>query len=230
MHGIGESARSDAGCDAVMLLSLWERAVSQNEFDRGDALIAALDTSGSVPRTLGERTVRLLTVHARLFGPRIDLLSHCPSCGSDAQFSADCGALASQLPVPESDAPHHVDVDGLAVAFRLPGRADMAAAASEPTDDAFVRRLLERCVMTCTREGTPVPSDQWPTSTIDALAGRIEALDPGASIAFALTCPDCASAWRAPPRLRTARMAEGAARRGAPASRHRHSGARVRLD
>jgi len=191
-------AGHDAACDASTLLSLWERGVSQVDFDRGDVLIEALDIDGSAPRTLGERTIRLLNVHTRLFGPRVDLLSHCPSCGSDAQFSADCATLASQLPVPDSSAPHQVDVDGLAIAFRLPTRADVVAAAREPTDDAFARRLLEACVVACTRDGAAVPSDEWPSSMFDALSARIEALDPGASISFALTCPACTSAWRAP--------------------------------
>jgi hypothetical protein len=198
MHGIGEPPDTDAGCDASTLLSLWERGVSHADFDRGDALIEALDTSEATPRTLGERTIRLLHLHARLFGPRVDLLSHCPSCGTDAQFSADCAGLAGQLPVPESTAPHHVDVDGLAVAFRLPTRADVASAAGEPTDDAFARRVLERCVVGCTRDGATVPSGEWPPSMLDALSARIEALDPGASVAFAVSCPECASTWRAP--------------------------------
>jgi hypothetical protein len=184
--------------DPLTLLSLWERGVSQGDFDRGDALIEALDAGGSAPRTLGERTIRLLNAHARLFGPRLDLLSHCPSCGTDAQFSADCAVLALQLPVPESTASHHVDIDDLAISFHLPTHADVATAAHALTDDGFVRRLLEGCVVACTRDGTPVPSDEWPPSMLDALSARIEALDPGASVSFALRCPACASGWRAP--------------------------------
>jgi hypothetical protein len=183
--------------DASTLLTLWERGVSQPDVDRGDGLLQALDIDASVPRTLGDRTVRLLDLHARLFGPQADLLSHCPACGADAQFAVDCAELASQIAPADPVKSHHLAIDDFEITFRLPNSRDVAAAVN-PDEDAFVRRLLERCVLSSTRHGERVEARVWPESIVDALSNRIEALDPGASISFALSCPACASAWRAP--------------------------------
>ena len=186
-----------SGCDATTLLSLWEGGVSQPDIDRGDRLLRALDLDQSRPRTLGERTVRLLDLHARLFGSQADLLSHCPACGADAQFAVDCAELASQMEPADPVGPHHLAVDEIEIAFRLPTCADVAAA-STSDEDAFVRRLLERCVLSCSRHGERVEPDAWPDGIVDALSNRIESLDPGASVSFALRCPACGAQWRAP--------------------------------
>lgn len=192
------STEAHGGWDVSALLSLWERGLAQADCARGDALLQAFDDDPSAARTLGERTFRLLTLHARLFGQHIDLLSHCPACGAAAQFIADCIALAAQMPPPKRAAPHRIDIEGLDVTFRLPESADIAAASRQPDDDAFVRRLLERCVLSCTQAGQEVPSSEWPDAVVDALSQQIEALDPGASVSFALRCPQCATQWRAP--------------------------------
>jgi hypothetical protein len=193
-----QSIDPDAGWDVSALLSLWERGLTQADSDRGDALLRALDDDPSPTRTLGERTFRLLNLHARLFGRHIDLLSHCPGCGADAQFNTDCIALAAQMPPPAKKEPYCIAVQGLEVTFRLPESADVAAASREPSEDGFARRLLERCVLSCTRAGDAVPSSEWTGSMLNCLAARIEVLDPGASVSFALRCPRCEAQWRAP--------------------------------
>lgn len=185
------------GWDVGTLLSLWERGLVQSDSDRGDALLEAFDQS-SPPRTLGERTHRLLQLHTRLFGEHVSLLSHCPSCGEDAQFDADCRVLAAQTPPPDTATAHRLEVDGLAITFRLLDSTDLRAAATEPDEEGFVRRLLERCVLSCTRAEAQVPADEWSALVVDALSQRLEVLDPGASVSFVLRCPCCAAQWRAP--------------------------------
>jgi hypothetical protein len=39
---------------------------------------------------------------------------------------------------------------------------------------------------------------ELPQGVRDAISARMEALDPNALLSFAVTCPDCAHAWRAP--------------------------------
>jgi hypothetical protein len=178
------------------LLALWERGLGHANWALGDALLQAGDDVG-VPRTLGERTVRLLKLHGALFGAEIELLSHCPSCDSAAYFTSDCEALIEHMPAAASGAAQRLELDELAIEFRLPGPADLAAASSEETDEGFARRVLDRCVLTCTRGGENVPVGALPDGVLDALSRRMEALDPGAAVSFALDCPQCATHWSA---------------------------------
>ncbi|MEO8070561.1 MAG: hypothetical protein ABI652_04105 [Acidobacteriota bacterium] len=208
--------------DTGALLTLWERALGQPSTDRDAALLQAWDGAPHAHAqahdadTLGARNVRLLDMHAHLFGASLELLSHCPACGTAVAFDADCASLTSGMQrTPQGDAPsHRIEADGVAVEFRLPAAADIAAAAASasasssasasasrrgatgaPDDEEFARRLLERCVLTCVRQGTPVDVHELPAPILDALSRAMESLDPGASVSFALACPQCLHAW-----------------------------------
>ena len=188
--------------DPLGVLSLWERASTQPPHRRDAALLHA---AGLAPaRSLGERNARLLELHAHWFGREIELLSHCPACGTAAQFTADSEALvARQAPALDAHGPHHLLALDHEVSFRLPDGDDVAAAAAEATnidavDDAvFARRLLARCVTSCASRGKPVSLCDLPQTVLEAISQRIEALDPGADISFALACPQCAAPWSA---------------------------------
>ena len=188
--------------DAEALLTLWEGALGEAAGARGDALLRASFEGAQPGRTLGERNARLLDLHARLFGCEIELLSQCPACHAVAQFSGSCDALAARMrPGLEAASPCRLQAQGHVVEFRLPDSADIAIASaneSAEADEDFALDLLERCVLACTREGTNVPVRQLPASVLDALSQRMEALDTGASMSFALDCPQCAAHWQAP--------------------------------
>ena len=102
-----------AGFDAEALLTLWECALGQGASARYDALLRASFESTEPARTLGERNARLMELHARLFEREIELLSHCPACGSVAQFTGDCEALAVQMrPTLDNTPPHRLEGQG----------------------------------------------------------------------------------------------------------------------
>lgn len=183
--------------DADALLALWERTLGQVASARDDALLQALPDTAA-PRTLGERNARLLGLHAQWFGSELELLSHCPACGTVAQFSADCEALAAQGPAGDAALPsHRLQVDGHAIEFRLPDPADVTAASAAPNDEAFAGELLASCLLACTRDGMPVSPKDLPAPVLAALSQRMEALDPAASVSFALECPQCSAHWDA---------------------------------
>lgn len=187
-----------------VLLELWEAALGQPVAARDEALLRAAGDRPEPARTLGECNARLITLHTRLFGHEIDLLSHCPACHAVAQFAIDGDALAAQLQ-PEVDAvpPYRLFALGHAIEFRLPDATDVAMA-SVIDDDGdrhvmqFTQHLLDRCVLACEQDGRSVPTAQLPAPVLDALSQRMEALDPGASVSFALDCPQCATQWQAP--------------------------------
>jgi hypothetical protein len=90
---------------------------------------------------------------------------------------------------------HRLDACRHRIEFRLPDAADVTAAAEGQGD--FARRLIERCVVACTRLGKAVPASALPLPVLDALSRQMEKLDPGASVSFALDCPACAEHWQA---------------------------------
>ena len=184
--------------DADALLVLWERALGQGTSARDDALLQALPDAAASTRTLGERNTRLLALHAQLFGSELALLSHCLACGTAAQFSADCDALAAQTPARhDASSSHHLKAHGHTIEFRLPGSTDIAAVAGAPDDDEFASELLARCVLACSRDGARVQTHELPAPVLEALSQHMELLDPAANVSFALECPQCAVHWDA---------------------------------
>ena len=191
--------------DTEALLTLWESGLAQSAGARDDALLRASYKNAPPARTLGERNARLVELHARLFGGEIELLSHCPACQTVAQFSGDCADLAAQMAPRLADTPiHQLEIQGHVIEFRLPETVDIvdiAIAAADDSDDIgdnFAQHLLERCVLACTYAGTDIPLSQVPEPVLDALSRHMETLDPGASVSFALNCPQCATPWQAP--------------------------------
>lgn len=180
------------------LLALWERAAGAASFDRDDALLSALHDKP--PASLGARNAALLMLRSRLFGQAQRLRCNCPHCGAVSEFSVDCDALSqSLLPAADAARPQRLDAEGWCVEFRLPDVADLRAASGRSADDAgFVQALLHRCVSRCEHEGSVHPPHELPPSVAQALSQRMEALEPGASVSFDLTCPDCQQAWAAP--------------------------------
>jgi hypothetical protein len=177
------------------LLELWERAVAAGPADRPDVLLAAL---GAPPSSLGARNAALLQLRARLFGPAQPLSSRCPRCGTTTEFAIDCSVLAQALlPAPDADAPHRLDALGHHIEFRLPTATDVRAAAAEPDGD-FVQALLARCIERCERDdGGACDVADIPDAVAELLSERMESLEPGATVGFDLTCPECASPWTA---------------------------------
>ena len=205
--------------DAEALLRLWECGLGQPPGARDDALLRASSEDIGPTPTLGECNARLVALHADLFGRGLELMSHCPACGTVVQFTPDCEALAAQMrPTSENTEPHRLEAQGHVIEFCLPNSADIAGASATVTttatristhaDDedtladaftgAFTQALLDRCVVSCMLDGASVPTREVPAPVLAALSQHMEMLDPGASVSFALACPHCATRWQAP--------------------------------
>lgn len=201
--------RTELGAEA--LLRLWECGLGQPPGARDDALLRASSEDLEPALTLGGCNARLVALHANLFGRGLELMSHCPACGTVVQFTADCEALAEQMrPTSGNTEPHRLEAHGHVIEFCLPNSADIAGASATVTsttsriathaddEDAFTQALLDRCVSSCTLAGATVPTHEVPAPVLDALSQHMEMLDPGASVSFALACPQCAARWQAP--------------------------------
>ncbi|MEV0220098.1 hypothetical protein [Streptomyces sp. NPDC050704] len=187
---------------ATALLDTWEAGLAQAPAGRALLLhgVARPDTGGETLSALpvGEREADLFALRRALFGERMQVRLACAACGADMEFDLDAGEFARSLG-PPADSVVRVAADGWEIEFRVPGVADLTAAARHP--DAR-RALLARCVVSAVRDGAAVPAgdglpDALPEAVQRRLAEAAQAADPGADVTLNVSCPECAAATRA---------------------------------
>ncbi|MGW2517729.1 T4 family baseplate hub assembly chaperone [Streptomyces sp. NPDC001617] len=184
---------------AAGLLAAWESGLGEGPTGRALLLhrTARPDVEASrlpvVP--VGEREADLFALRRALFGERMQVRLECHACGEDMEFDLDAGELARSLggssPVQAVEAAVRVQQDGWHVEFRLPGVADLDAAARSADPRAA---LLARCLVSAERDGTAVPAGELPASVQRRIAEAVEAADPGADLTLNVACPECGAA------------------------------------
>jgi hypothetical protein len=180
-------------------LATWEAGLAQAPVGRALLLHgAARPDLGGDPEALlalpvGEREADLFTLRRALFGERMQVRLECVACGEDMEFELDAGEFVRSLAA-RGDSVVRVDEDGWEVEFRVPGVADLTAAAraADPR-----RALLARCVVTAVRNGERVAAEALPAVVQRRIAEVAEAADPGADVTLNIACPECGEATRA---------------------------------
>ncbi|CCK31950.1 hypothetical protein BN159_7571 [Streptomyces davaonensis JCM 4913] len=179
---------------AAGLLATWEAGLA--EAPAGRALLlhrtARPDLDGTALPVLpvGQRESDLFALRRALFGDRMQVRLECSACGADMEFDLDAGQFALRTDGQEVT----VSEGGWEVAFRLPGIADLTAAARSGDPRAA---LLARCVVSATHHGTAAPAGTLPAPVQRRIAEAVEAADPGADVTLNVACPDCGQATRA---------------------------------
>ncbi|MET9973153.1 hypothetical protein ABZZ80_46750, partial [Streptomyces sp. NPDC006356] len=152
---------------------------------------------------VGEREADLFALRRALFGERMQVRLVCSACGADMEFDLDAGEFARSLGGPGSpgggpggpgDSVVRVRQDGWDVEFRLPGVADLTAAARAADPRAA---LLARCLVSAVRDGTTAGAGDLPVPVQRRIAEAVEAADPGADVTLNIACPECGEATRA---------------------------------
>ncbi|GAA2262004.1 hypothetical protein GCM10010145_29440 [Streptomyces ruber] len=184
---------------AAGLLATWEAGLA--EAPDGRALLlhrtARPDTDAGALSALpvGEREADLFALRRALFGERMQVRLACGACGEDMEFELDAGEFASSLsPDGPGESVVRLAESGWEVEFRLPGAADLTAAARTADPRAA---LLARCLVSAVRDGTPVAADALPAPVQRRIAEAVEAADPGADVTLGVTCPECGGTTRA---------------------------------
>ncbi|MGW0762317.1 hypothetical protein ACWD1Y_38585 [Streptomyces sp. NPDC002814] len=87
-----------------------------------------------------------------------------------------------------------VSEGGWEVEFRLPGVADLTAAAraADPRGE-----LIARCLVSAAYAGEVRAADALPAPVQHRIAEAVEAADPGADVTLNVACPECGQATRA---------------------------------
>jgi hypothetical protein len=180
---------------AAQVLDVWELAWTLSPIDRALMLWAAGSGATNLAmRSIGDRDRSLLGLHAAMFGPAIDAVVNCPSCGATVEIQLDAAALAASPPAPEAIA---VRAGRTHITFRAPTSADIAAIGWTDDEVAVRDRLARRCVVSARRGVTEVDPATLSAETLERIEEAIAAVEPGAAISMELRCAACDHAWEA---------------------------------
>lgn len=179
------------------LLATWEAGLA--EASTGRALLLHRTARPDVDAVtlpvlpVGEREADLFALRRALFGERMQVRLACSACGADMEFDLDAREFARSLGGP-GDSVVRVEQDGWDVEFRLPGVADLTAAARAADPRTA---LLARCLVSAVRDGAAVGAGDLPAPVQRRIAEAVEAADPGADVTLNIACPECGDATRA---------------------------------
>jgi hypothetical protein len=176
------------------ILTLSERGASLHPVDRA-LLMLAVAAPGErwedlAALGIGERDARLIELREKTFGPVLESDAHCPFCSERLEFSLSTRELRRRPSSAESML-ETLEIDGVAVRFRLPDSHDLAAAA-RCSDPREARRLIAGRCSSRADDSSPIELDD---EAITALAGRMAEADPCIDITLELACPACAGRW-----------------------------------
>ncbi|MGY6020822.1 T4 family baseplate hub assembly chaperone [Streptomyces spinosirectus] len=182
---------------AAELLAAWETGLGEAPVGRALLLHRAARPDVDVSRLpavpVGEREADLFALRRALFGERMQVRLECAACGQDMEFDLDAGELAGSLGG-RGEQVVRVQEGGWDVEFRLPGIADLEAAARSADPRTA---LLARCLVSAARGGSPVAGPELPATVQHRIAEAVEAADPGADLVLDIACPECGAATRA---------------------------------
>lgn len=185
------------------LLELWESALPLGAAARERLLGQAAGADGSA--SLGERQAALLRLREQLFGRAMALRANCPQCEAALDFEIDCARLHALAPQAGDAAAaagvvHELQIGALQLRFRAALADDVEAARRDAGDDvgAFARCLFERCIVEAVDGGRAIETHTLSADVRQAVAQRLDAIEPTAHLEFALECVDCGLAFGAP--------------------------------
>jgi hypothetical protein len=174
--------------DSAALLDAWETALSEPEALRAPALLVSLgwfDTPDALARTtIGETDRSLFALRHVLFGPTLDCVVTCPSCGALLEF--DTGT-ADIVPPPTTTVAQRVTLLGGLLECRPLVNADVSNSLGHGSVDS--RQLLEVCLL-----GDGVAVQRVTDEDCDRALAELAQADPGSSVEIAIDC-SCGHQW-----------------------------------
>jgi hypothetical protein len=187
--------------DASALMSVWETGASEPLLLKALLLLEAAYPERSMEEwahaTLGERDACLLEMRERFFGSSLETLTDCPGCGQLLEVDFKTSDLRAQFGQCASRG--RLVRGGFEIEFRLPASDDLLAVAqSDPGLDARPSStlLLERCIVSGTRDGAEIAPATLPKEIRGAIEAAMAELDPGADLSLMLECAHCGQRWQ----------------------------------
>ncbi|HKS24462.1 MAG TPA: phage baseplate protein [Thermoanaerobaculia bacterium] len=180
------------------LLELWEQGEGARTVRRARVLLAAAQCEEAAePMTVGRRDAALLDLRECLFGSRFTGITRCPQCDTEIELTFDAPEVRRPAP-PPAETTFAIDAGGVTMECRLPAAADLETLDGMGDIAAARNALLTACIVRAERGGVAIDVASLPGEIGDAVAARMGELDPQADVAFDVSCPSCAHAWREP--------------------------------
>ena len=153
------------------ILAAWEQGAGRRPLDQALALLWAAEGVDAADLPLRTRNHRLLKLYSATFGPTLDLVAECPSCGEMLDVSVSAVELAEGMGA-VSDA--SATRGSLAITSRH--LAALSGVASEAQEAALAAMIA------------PDRADDEERDLVAAAVAESE-------ITLGLTCADCGHAW-----------------------------------
>ncbi|MGW2253960.1 hypothetical protein ACWCXH_27760 [Kitasatospora sp. NPDC001660] len=175
------------------LLDIWESGQGQSSRARALMLAAAAEAGPVTDLTLAGLHALLLDLRESSFGAALPCTTDCPGCAAqlDATVTTDELRPPRHRTVPGArPATGSLRAEGYEVRYRPLTAGDLLAV--DPAAPDARRALLTRCLL-----AVEPATDTLPDAVLEAVAGHLADLDPGADTTVPLTCPDCGHTWSA---------------------------------
>jgi hypothetical protein len=182
------------------LLDLWGRGVHRTTVERGLLLLSTARPDETpealLDWTVGRRDAAILHLREQLFGPEIEAVAACPSCGERFESTCDVAdlinpAMADLAAANSPDLDIVVPVAGRRYLVRPPTTRDLIVV-SRGRGNGLVetrQRLIDRCIQPLDLE--PDGEEPDPSELVDAADRAIAAADPQAGLTLESICPAC---------------------------------------
>jgi hypothetical protein len=184
---------------ALEMLGVWERGLQQSLPQRLLTLLtaAAAEPPEAVAKlSIGQRDARLLTLREWAFGPQLQAMLDCGSCGERLELNFRISDVRVEAE-PDGVEMWALRAAGYELRCRSPNSLDLIAIADDRDPSAARRVLLERCLSDVEREGVPVAVGELPAEVVNAAVERMRQADEQADLRLALACPQCRRQLRA---------------------------------
>ncbi len=195
---------------AAEWLSVWEKGSRQPPAERALTLLAASRPEAEAEELarlpVGRRNAELMALQERAFGPKLDCLTTCPSCGERLELTFGIDEVRAALqPQTERDKVHgpsraealDLAIDDWALSFRLPTSLDLTVVSEIEEAEEARRKLLERCMISARRKGEEVGPDSLPAEIGEAIERQMARADPLGDVDLSLCCSACKHEWLA---------------------------------
>jgi hypothetical protein len=142
--------------------------------------------------SIGQRDAFLLTLREWTFGSRLVGLANCPKCRKPMEFDFEVDDVRAES---ESEKELSFTFSGYDLLIRPINTCDLLLIIRMKDVPSARDALLNCCILEIRNQGVRVSLDQLPSIVIDAVAEKMEQIDPQADMRFDLFCPACSHNW-----------------------------------
>jgi hypothetical protein len=175
--------------DQAALLDAWETALSEPGPLGAPSLLVSLSWVASsdalAGSTTGETDRMLFALREAVFGPALDCVATCQSCGVIREFSATAGDLVAAAPSSVADRVSLLDGVLQCRPVLNSDLRDLLGSAGPVS----ARRLLQTCLV-----GESAVLETLADDDCERALGQLAEADPGACVEVALDC-ECGHRW-----------------------------------